>query len=124
MRASQNTTPRGWNFEETYNEDTDTDTVGVAVPTRELDTHKQYVLDRRQNNALQRRDLNLSQDNIITGRRRRQAHFIEASPLTKYFAFAVMIQQSHEAISLASQSRIKRDPTRIHRDDLPPLPRH
>jgi hypothetical protein len=44
--------------------------------------------------------------------------------LTEYFAFAAMIQQSHEATSLASQPRIKRDPTRIHRDDLPPPPRH
>jgi hypothetical protein len=86
---------------------------------------KIYIPDRQQNNAPQRRDPNLSQDNIVTGRRRRQAHFIEAAPdLSKYFAFSATIAQASEAISATSQLRIKRDPTRIHRDDLPPLPRH
>lgn len=84
-----------------------------------------YIPDRRQNNAPQRRDPNLSQDNIITGRRRRQAHFLEAAPnLSKYFAFAATIAQASDAISAASQSSVKRDPTRIHRDNLPPPPRH
>ncbi|KAG9376259.1 hypothetical protein A1F94_012806 [Pyrenophora tritici-repentis] len=100
------------------------DTIRVAVPTRELDTHQPYVPDRYQNNAPQRRDPDLSQDNIVTGKRRRQAHFIEASPSTKYYAFAAAIQQSYEATSLASGPRIKRDPTRVHHDDLPPPPRH
>ncbi|KAI1522137.1 hypothetical protein PtrSN002B_012247 [Pyrenophora tritici-repentis] len=80
-RASQHTTPGGWNFDETH--DHDRDTIRVAVPTRELDTHQPYVPDRYQNNAPQRRDPDLSQDNIVTGKRRRQAHFIEASPSTK-----------------------------------------
>jgi hypothetical protein len=66
-----------------------------------------------------------SQDNIITGRRRRQAHFIEATPnLSKYFAFAAILAQANEAHLVASQSRINPDTTRIHRDDLPPPPRH
>ena len=83
-----------------------------------------YIPDRQQNNAPQRRDPNLSQDNIITGRRRRQAHFIEAAPdLSKYFAFAATIAQASDALSSASQPR-RTDPSRIHRDDLPPLPRH
>jgi hypothetical protein len=89
-RASQHTTPGGWNFDESPHEDADT--IRVAVPTRELDTHQLYVPDRRQNNAPQRRDPDLSQDNIVTGKRRRQAHFIEASPSTKYYAFAAMVQ--------------------------------
>jgi hypothetical protein len=100
----------------------------VAILTRNLnphEPHEPYVPDRRQNNALQRRDPGLSQENIITGRRRRQAHFIEAAPnLSKYFAFAAAIAQAHEATSTASQPKIKRDPTRIHRDVLPPPPRH
>ncbi|KAI1668013.1 Pol protein [Pyrenophora tritici-repentis] len=121
-RASQHTTPGGWNFDETH--DHDRDTIRVAVPTREFDTHQPYVPDRYQNNAPQRRDPDLSQDNIVTGKRRRQAHFIEASPSTKYYAFAAAIQQSYEATSLASGPRIKRDPTRVHHDDLPPPPRH
>lgn len=121
-RASQHATPGGWNFDETPDEDADT--IRVSVPTRELDTHQPYVPDRRQNNAPQRRNPNLAQDNIVTGTRRRQAHFIESSTSTEYFAFAAMIQQSHEAIFLASQPGIKCDPTRIHRDDLPPPPRH
>jgi hypothetical protein len=121
-RATQHATPGGCNFDETPDEDADT--IRVTVPARELDTHQPYVPDRRQNNAPQRRDPNLSQDNIVTGRIRRQAHFIEASPSTEYYAFAAMMQQSHEATSLASQPRIKRGPTRIHRDDLPPPPRH
>jgi hypothetical protein len=91
----------------------------------ENDDAEIYIPDRQQNNAPQRRDPNLSQDNIITGRRRRHAHFLEAVPnLSKYYPFAAMIQQPHEATSLASQPRIKRDPTRIHRDDLPPPPRN
>jgi hypothetical protein len=57
-----------------------------------------YIPDRRQNNAPQRRDLSLSQDNIITGRRRRQTHFLKAAPdLSKYFAFAATIAQANEA---------------------------
>jgi hypothetical protein len=35
-----------------------------------------------------------------------------------------MMQQSYEATSLASQPRVKRDPTRIYRDNLPPPPRY
>jgi len=107
--ASQHITPGGWNSDEN---------------PEDSDTNAPYVPDRQQNNAPQRRDPDLSQDNIVTGRRRRQAHFIEASPSTKYYAFAAIIQQSHEATSLASELRIKHDPTRIHRDDLPPPPRH
>ncbi|KAG9382267.1 hypothetical protein A1F94_007921 [Pyrenophora tritici-repentis] len=57
---SPHRTPRGWN---NYDDDA-----------------KIYIPDRHQNNAPQQRDLNLSQDNIITGRRRRQAHYIEAAP--------------------------------------------
>ena len=71
------------------NSDEDPDTIKVA--TRDLNTHTLYVLDRQQNNAPQRRDLDLSQDNIVTGKRRRQAHFIKASPSTKYYAFATII---------------------------------
>jgi hypothetical protein len=57
-----------------------------------------YIPDRRQNNAPQRRDPSLSQDNIITGRRRRQTHFLKAAPdLSKYFAFAATIAQANEA---------------------------
>jgi hypothetical protein len=90
-----------------------------------LTNAEMYIPDRRQNNAPQRRDPNPSQDNIITGRRRRQAHFLEAAPdLSKYFAFAATLTQANEATSTALQSRIKRDRTRIHRDDLPPPPRH
>ena len=100
-------TPGGWND---YKNDNDAEV---------------YIPDRQQNNAPQRRDPNLSQDNIITGRRRRQAHFLEAAPdLSKYYAFAATIAQASDAISAALQPRIKRDPTRIHRDDLPPPPRH
>jgi hypothetical protein len=113
-RDSQHTTPGGWNFDETPD---DANTIRAAVP-------QLYIPDRQQNNAPQRRDPDLSQDNIVTGRRRRQAHFIEASPSTKYFAFAAIIQQSHEATSLASELGIKRDPTRVYRDNLPPPPRH
>ncbi|KAI2478296.1 hypothetical protein Ptr902_10491 [Pyrenophora tritici-repentis] len=57
---SEKETPRGWN---NYDDDAEI-----------------YIPDRHQNNAPQRRDPNLSQDNIITGRRRRQAHYIEAAP--------------------------------------------
>jgi hypothetical protein len=90
-----------------------------------MDAHAPYVPDRRQNNAPQRRDPDLSKENIVTGKRRRQAHFIKTAPdLSKYFAFTAIIQQSQEATSLASQLMIKRDPTRVHRDDLPPPPRH
>ena len=112
--ASQHMTPRGWNSHENPDEDS-----GVA--TRDLDT---YVPDRHQNNAPQRRDPDISRDNIVTSRRRRQAHFIEASPSAKYYAFAASIQQASEAISLASELKVYSDPTRIHRDDLPPPPRH
>jgi hypothetical protein len=91
----------------------------------ENDDAEIYIPDRQQNNAPQRRDPNLSQDNIITGRRRRQAHFIEAAPdLSKYFAFAATIAQANEATLTASQLRINYNPTRIYRDDLPPPPRH
>jgi hypothetical protein len=91
----------------------------------ENDDAEIYILDRQQNNAPQRRDPNLLQDNIITGRRRRQAHFIKAAPdLSKYFAFAATIAQANEATLTASQLRINHDPTRIYRDDLPPPPRH
>jgi hypothetical protein len=43
--------------------------------------------------------------------------------LSKYFAFTAAIAQAYEATSLTFQL-IKQDPTRIHRDDLPPPPRH
>jgi hypothetical protein len=90
----------------------------------ENDDAEIYLPDRRHNNAPQRRDPNLSQDNIITGRRRRQAHFIEAIPdLSKYFAFAATIAQASDALSSAIEPR-RTDPTRVHRDDLPPPPRH
>jgi hypothetical protein len=118
--ASQHITPGGWNSDENPDEDSDT----IRVATRELNTDQLYVPDRQHNNAPRRRDPDLSQENIITGRRRRQAHFIEASPLSKYYAFAAMIRQSHKATSLASELRMKHDPTRIHRDALPPPPRH
>jgi hypothetical protein len=99
---SPHRTPRGWN-------------------DYENDDAKNYILDRRQNNALQQRDPDLSQDNIITGRRRRQAHFLKAAPnLSKYFAFAATIAQASDAISAASHPQIKRDPTCIYRDNLPP----
>ncbi|KAF2818585.1 hypothetical protein CC86DRAFT_375651 [Ophiobolus disseminans] len=64
---------------------------------------------------------NTVRDNIITSRRRRYAHFIKASPLTKYYAFAATIAQAHKATTLALQSRIKHNSTRIYRDNLPPL---
>ncbi|KAI1668028.1 Pol protein [Pyrenophora tritici-repentis] len=104
MDSSPHRTPGGWN---NYDDDAEI-----------------YIPDRHQNNAPQRRDPNLSQDNIITGRRRRQAHYIEAAPdLSKYFAFSATIAQANDAISAASQPT-RSDPTRIHRDDLPPPPRH
>ena len=78
-------TPGGWNSNE------NSDTIRVTILTRDLDTKTVYVPDRHQNNALQRRDPDLSQDNIVTGGRRRQAHFIEASPLARYHAFAAII---------------------------------
>jgi hypothetical protein len=88
------------------------------------DDAEMYIPNRQHNNAPQRRDPDLSQDNIITGRRRCQAHFIEAAPdLSKYFAFAATIAQANEATLVASQSR-QTNLTRIHRDDLPPPPRH
>ncbi|KAG9375938.1 gag-pre-integrs domain containing protein [Pyrenophora tritici-repentis] len=59
MDSSPHRTPGGWN---NYDDDAEI-----------------YIPDRHQNNAPQRRDPNLSQDNIITGRRRRQAHYIEAA---------------------------------------------
>jgi hypothetical protein len=106
LRTTPHTTHGGWN-------------------DYENDNAEIYIPDRQQNNAPQRRDPDLSQDNIITGRRRRQAHFIEAAPaLSNYFAFAATIEQANEATLVASQSRIKPDPTRIHRDGLSPPPRH
>ncbi|KAI2478971.1 Pol protein [Pyrenophora tritici-repentis] len=60
MDSSPHRTPGGWN---NYDDDAEI-----------------YIPDRHQNNAPQRRDPNLSQDNIITSRRRRQAHYIEAAP--------------------------------------------
>jgi hypothetical protein len=102
LMDSPHRTPGGWND---YENDNDA---------------KIYIPDRQQNSAPQRRDLNLSQDNIVTGRRRRQAHFIEASPSTEHHAFVAIMQQSYKATSLASQPRIKRDPTRIQRYNLPP----
>jgi hypothetical protein len=64
--------------------------VHALIPA--MDAHAPYVPDRRQNNAPQRRDLDLSSENIITGKRRRQAHFIEiALDLSKYFAFTAII---------------------------------
>jgi hypothetical protein len=93
----------------------------IRVTTRDLDTHALYVPDRQQNNAPQRRELGLSQENIVTGRRRRQAHFLKASlHLSEYFAFAALINLSNEATYHASQPTIKRDPARIHCDELPP----
>jgi hypothetical protein len=53
LMDSPHRTPGGWND---YENDNDAE---------------MYILDRRQNNAPQRRDPNLPQDNIITGRRRR-----------------------------------------------------
>jgi hypothetical protein len=82
-----------------------------------------YILNRQLNNAPRRRDPSVLQENIVTGKRRRQAHLIEAAPaLSKYFAFAASVAQAKEAVSVASQPRIKPDPTRIYRDDLPPPP--
>jgi hypothetical protein len=92
-RTTPHTIPRGWNF----NKNTDN-----LEPTREP-----YIPNPLQNNALQRQDPELSQENIVTGRRRRQAHFIEAAPASsKYFAFAAIIEQANEATLVASQSRI------------------
>jgi hypothetical protein len=111
-RTTPHSTPGGWNF------DKDLDTIRVATPTP-------YIPNRQQNNAPLRRDSDLSQENIVTGRCRRQAHFIEAAPASsKYFAFAATMEQANEATTVVSQSRIKPDPTRIHRDDLPPPPRY
>ncbi|KAG9375557.1 hypothetical protein A1F94_013879 [Pyrenophora tritici-repentis] len=59
MDSSPHRTPGGWN---NYDDDAEI-----------------YIPDRHQNNAPQRRDPNLLQDNIITSRRRRQAHYIEAA---------------------------------------------
>jgi hypothetical protein len=104
---SPHRTPGGWND---YDNDNDAEI---------------YVPDQQQNIAPQRTDPNLSQDNIITGRRRRQAHFIEATPnLSKYFALAATLAQANEATVVASQSRINPDSTRIHCNDLPPPLRH
>jgi hypothetical protein len=117
-RTTPPTTPGGWNFNEYSDENLDT--IRVPTSTREL-----YIPNRQQNNAPQRRDPDLLQDNIITGRRCRQAHFIEAAPaLSNYFAFAATIEQANEATLVASQFRIKPDPTRIHWDGLPPPSRH
>ncbi|KAI1576475.1 hypothetical protein PtrEW13061_010658 [Pyrenophora tritici-repentis] len=104
MDSSPHRTPGGWN---NYDDDAEI-----------------YIPDRHQNNAPQRRDPNLLQDNIITSRRRRQAHYIEAAPdLSKYFAFSATIAQANDAISAASQPT-RSDPTRIHRDNLPSPPHH
>jgi hypothetical protein len=114
VKTTPHTTPRGWNFDE------DSDTIRVATLTR-----KPYIPNRQQNNAPQRRDPDLSQENIVTGKRRRQAYFIEATPaLSKHFAFATMMQQSREATSLTSQRKIKPDLTRLYQNNLPPPPRH
>jgi hypothetical protein len=65
----------------------------VHAPIPAMDAHAPYVPDRRQNNAPQRRDPDLSKENIVTGKQRRQAHFIETVPnLSKYFAFTAIIQ--------------------------------
>jgi hypothetical protein len=108
--ASQHMTPGGWNSDK--NPDEDLGTITSAL----------YVLVRQQNNAPQQRDPDLSQDNIVTGKRRRQAHFIEASPSTKYFAFAAIIQQFSKVIALALELIVKHDPTRLYRDNLSPPP--
>jgi hypothetical protein len=106
---SPHRTPGGWNNYENNNNN----------------NAKIYVPDRLQNNGPQRQDLNLLQDNIITDRRRRQAHIIEAVPdLFKNFAFVATTAQANEATLVASQSRIKPNPTRIHCDDLSPPPRY
>jgi hypothetical protein len=92
----------------------------VATLTRKLN-----ILSRQRNNAPQRRDPDLSQENIVNSRRRRQAYVIKAAPtLSKYFAFATIIQQSREATSLTTHCKIKPDPTRIYRNNLPPLLHH
>ncbi|KAK1916946.1 hypothetical protein P3342_004502 [Pyrenophora teres f. teres] len=82
MDSSPHRTPGGWN---NYDDDAEI-----------------YIPDRHQNNAPQRRDPNLSQDNIITGRRRRQAHYIEAAltfPSTLLFLLRLrkqmMLSQLH-----------------------------
>jgi hypothetical protein len=111
LRYTPHTTPGGWNF------DKNTDDLGS--------TRESYISNRQQNNAPQHRDPDLSQENIVSSRRCCQAHFIEAAPVSsKYFAFAATIAQANEATLVASPSRIKPDPTRIHWNDLPPLPCH
>ena len=113
-------TPGGWNVDEDLEEDSDANE--EAISTNE---HEPYVPNRRQNNAPQRRNPDFSQENIVTGSRRRQAHFIEAAPnVSKYFAFGTAIAQANEAILVASQTKTKIDPSRIHRDDLPAPPQH
>ena len=115
---SPQTTPGGWNFEENGEEDSE-----VMMET--MDTHETYVPNRRQNNAPQRRNPDLSQENIVTGSRRHQAHFIEAAPsVSNYFAFGTAIAQANEAILVASQTKTKIDSSRIHRDNLPAPPQH
>ena len=63
---SPQTTPGGWNFEENGEEQSE-------VMMKTVDTHEVYVSDRRQNNAPQHRNPDVSQENIITGIRRHQA---------------------------------------------------
>jgi hypothetical protein len=115
-RTTPQTTPGGWNFDQYSDENLDT--IRVPTPTREL-----YIPNQQQNNAPQRQDPNLSQENIVTGRHRHQAHFIKAAlASSKYFAFAATIEQANEATFVASQSRINPNPTCTHRNDLPPPP--
>jgi hypothetical protein len=115
-RTTPPTTPREWNFNEYSDENLDT--IRVPTSTREL-----YIPNRQQNNAPQRRDPDLSQENIVTSRRRCQAHFIKAaSASSKYFAFAATIEQANEATLVTSQSRTNSNPTCTHWNDLPPPP--
>jgi hypothetical protein len=82
-----------------------------------------YIPNQKQNNAPQRQDPDLSQENIVTGRCCCQTHFIKAAPASsKYFTFAATIEQANEATLVASQSRTNPNSTRTHRNDLPPPP--
>ncbi|KAG9379210.1 gag-pre-integrs domain containing protein [Pyrenophora tritici-repentis] len=100
MDSSPHRTPGGWN---NYDDDAEI-----------------YIPDRHQNNAPQRRDPNLSQDNIITGRRRRQAHYIEA-------ALTFLKESRTQQISLSSQvlqsSHESNDDTAAF-ENIPSLPIH
>jgi hypothetical protein len=55
-----------------------------------------------------------------------QRHLLDSTPpfAVSTYAFTAIIQQASKAITLASELRINRDPTRTHRDNLPPLPRY